>query len=151
MAESTGLLNLRRATVRGFESLSLRHFFLLKKMANEDVSLLFTLLCQQKLFTQNRRFSSHLHQAAKKTYLLVHRSLVRRWMKTFRLRSTCLSRRNEMKPDEVFSLPPSPRLRRTSREYGWCSFLYCASLTRRRCRLNSIVIPQKITSYFDGP
>ena len=36
--------------------------FLPKKMANEDVSLLFTLLCQQKLFTQNRRFSSHLHQ-----------------------------------------------------------------------------------------
>ena len=27
-------------------------------MANEDVSLLFTLLCQQKLFTQNRRVSS---------------------------------------------------------------------------------------------
>ena len=40
-----------------------------KKWRNEDVSLLFTLLCQQKLFTQNRRFSSHLHQAPEKTYL----------------------------------------------------------------------------------
>jgi hypothetical protein len=36
--------------------------FFCQKMANEDVSLLFTLLCQQKLFTQNQRFSSHLHQ-----------------------------------------------------------------------------------------
>ncbi|MBO7328073.1 MAG: hypothetical protein J6W00_04795, partial [Lentisphaeria bacterium] len=27
-----------------------------------DASLLFTLLCKQKLFTQNRRFSSHLHK-----------------------------------------------------------------------------------------
>ena len=62
--------------------------------------------------------------------LLVHRSLVRRWMKTLHFiplvkRSACaarLSRRNKMKPDEVFSLPPSPRLRRTSREQGWCSF-----------------------------
>ena len=47
---------------------------------------------RQPLFTQNRRFSSlprrnamkpgHLHQAPEKTYLLVHRSLVRRWMKS---------------------------------------------------------------------
>ena len=29
---------------------------------NEAARLLFTLLCQQKLFTQNRRFSSYLHQ-----------------------------------------------------------------------------------------
>jgi len=38
-------------------------------MVNEDASLHFTLLCQQKLFTQNQRFSSHLHQTPEKTYL----------------------------------------------------------------------------------
>ena len=81
--------------------------FFCKKMANEDVSILFTLLCQQKLFTQNRRFSSlprrnemkpgHLHRTPEKTYLLVHRSLVRRWMKSLPFislvkRSACAAR-----------------------------------------------------------
>ena len=37
---------------------SLSAIFFTKKMANEDVSLLFTLLCKQKLFTLNQRFSS---------------------------------------------------------------------------------------------
>ena len=44
--------------------------------------------------------------------------VVRSLVKTFRLRSTCLSRRNEMKPDEVFSL----------REYGWCSLYFALRL-----------------------
>ena len=64
-------------------------FFLSKKWRNEDVSLLFSLFAtcrkrqSQKLFTQKAQpFSSHLHQTPEKPYLLVHRSLVRRWMKS---------------------------------------------------------------------
>jgi hypothetical protein len=77
-----------------------------KKWRNEDVSLLFTLLCQQKLFTQNRRFSSHLHQTPEKTYLLRRSISFRLWSRyavvacalrysgSIHIRSTCLSRRN---------------------------------------------------------
>ena len=103
----------------------------------EDGSLLFTLLCKQKLFTQNRSFSSlprrnamkpgHLHAApAALHWITVTPCLSRHnsqsdggWSRSLWSlvkRSACaarLSRRNKMKPDEVFSLPPSPRLRRT--------------------------------------
>ena len=44
---------------RGFESL-IAHHFCCAKMVNEAARLLFTR--RQPLFTQNQRFSSHLHQ-----------------------------------------------------------------------------------------
>ena len=84
-------------------------------MANEDVSLLFTLLCQQKLFTQNRRFSSHLHRTPEKTYLW------RRFI-PLTLHFTC---------EEIgLRRPWSCRL-----SAGRCVSFYCASLTRQLCRL----------------
>ena len=54
-------------------------FFAQKKMANEAARLLFTLLCQQKLFTQNRRFSSHLHQDPEKPCLWRRSITFRLW------------------------------------------------------------------------
>ncbi|MBQ4329023.1 MAG: hypothetical protein IJC27_04785, partial [Lentisphaeria bacterium] len=60
-----------------------------KKMANEDVSLLFTAFCNLP-HSGNRKSSSLKKQSFfftsspnHREYLLVHRSLVRRWMKTF--------------------------------------------------------------------
>ena len=57
------------------------------KKNNEAARLLFTLLCQQKLFTQNRRFSSHLHQTPEA--LLVKPLHFSPLVKAFRYRFTC--------------------------------------------------------------
>ena len=80
-------------------------------MANEAARLHFT-VPQAQLHSKGAAFSSHLHQIPEA--LLVKSLHYITLVKSFRLRSTCLSRRNEMKPDEVFSL----------REYGWCSFYF---------------------------
>ena len=85
VAESNSLLNCRRGNSTAGSNPALSAIFLPKKWRNEDASLLFTR--RQPLFTQNRRFSSHLHQTPEKPCLW-SRSL---WslVKTFRLRSTC--------------------------------------------------------------
>ena len=83
-------------------------FFFAKKMANEAARLHFTVpsgttshlhAATAALHSKGAAFSSlprrnkmkpgHLHKTSENTYLLVHRSLVRRWMKTLHFIPHC--------------------------------------------------------------
>ena len=126
---------------RGFKSLSLRHFFA-KKMAERRRKS--SLHCAKHNFTQNRRFSSlprrnamkpgHLHQTPEKTYLW------RRFI-PLSLHFTCeevgLRRPWSFLPSGVLIVFP----------------FYCATLTRRRCRLefyfcHAILNSERRSSYW---
>ena len=93
------------------ESRSLRHF-LCPKMANEAARLHFTR--RQPLFTQKAQpflhiFTKHLWSLACLSTVALCEGGWSRALWSLVKRSACAVR-------EVFSLPPSPRLRRTSRE-----------------------------------
>ena len=104
---------------RGFESRPLRHFFCQKKWRTK--TQVFSSLCEAQLHSKGAAFSSHLHQTPEKTYLLVHRSLVRRWMKSLPL-VAC--------EEGSLRCPWSCRL-----SAGGCVTFYCASLKRRQSAL----------------